>query len=86
MSKSESPGSLVPGCVPLEQFDLLLSGTRISGGVLKALEDYLVHGRSYKAAWESHGVNPSQFSRRLQTLRKESERASRLAKYYLEKS
>lgn len=86
MPKRESSGSLMPGCMPLEQFDLLLSGTRISGCVLEALRDYLVYGHSYKEAWEGHGVNPSQFSRRLQTLRKESERASQLAKYYLGKS
>lgn len=74
---------LVPGRVPAEQFDLLLAGTSIRGvGVIAALRDHLVGGLTPKQAWEKHAVNPSQFSLRLNAIQAESERASRLSKFY----
>jgi hypothetical protein len=75
---------LVPGQVSPEQFDLLLAGTSIRGvGVIAALRDHLVEGLSPKQAWEKHTVNPSQFSLRLDAIRAESARVSKLCKFYV---
>jgi hypothetical protein len=74
---------LVPGKVPTEQFDLLLAGTSIRGAALiAALRDHLVSGLSGTEAWEKHGVNKSQFSRRLAVVLRESERAKKLSPFY----
>lgn len=76
-------GALSPGKVPIEQFDLLLSGTLIrSETLINALRDHLVYGLSASQAWTQHGVNQSQFSRRLDVLIKESKRAAALSKFY----
>lgn len=80
---SEANHSLVPGEVPAEQFDLLLSGTSIRGaGVIAALRDHLMTGVSAKQACERHEVSPSQFSLRLKAIQEESERAGRLSPFY----
>ena len=74
---------LVPGQVSPEQFDLLLAGTSIRGvGVIAALRDHLVEGLSPKQVWEKHAVNQSQFSLRLDTIRTESARVSKLCWVY----
>lgn len=75
---------LVPGQVPPEQFDLLIAGTSIRGvALIAALRDHLVGGHTASEAWNKHGVNKSQFSRRLGVVLAESERAKRLSKFYL---
>lgn len=75
---------LVPGQVPAEQFELLLAGTGIRGvEVISALRDHLVEGLSGTEAWSKHGVNKSQFSRRLAVVLAESERAKKLSFFYL---
>lgn len=77
---------LVPGQVPAEQFELLLAGRKFSGsGLINALRDHLVGGLSCSEAWTRHGVNKSQFSRRLAALLEESARAKRLSRFYREK-
>ncbi len=74
---------LEPGKVSGQQFDLLLAGTSIRGErVIAALRDHLVGGLSQTEAWEKHGVNKSQFSRRLDVIKKESLRAEQLAPFY----
>ncbi len=74
---------LVPGQVSVEQFNLLLAGTSLRGTkLINALRDHLVEGLSCSEAWNRHGVNQSQFSRRLAVLLKESERAKRLSGFY----
>jgi len=74
---------LVPGQVSPEQFDLLLAGTSIRGvELIAALRDHLVGGLSGTEAWSKHGVNKSQFSRRLGVVLAESERAKRLSIFY----
>ncbi|WP_267400308.1 PapB/FocB family fimbrial expression transcriptional regulator [Pseudomonas sp. GM_Psu_2] len=74
---------LVPGQVPSAQFDLLLAGTSIRGAeVIAALRDHLVNGVTWTEAWTKHGVNKSQFSRRLSVLQAESARAKSLSVFY----
>mgnify|MGYP001160914876 FL=1 len=74
---------LVPGQVSPEQFDLLLAGTSIRGvELIAALRDHLVGGLSGTEAWSKHGVNKSQFSRRLGVVLAESQRAKRLSYFY----
>jgi len=74
---------LIPGKVPEEQFELLLAGTSIRSEVLiAALCDHLVHGLRATDAWEKHGVNQSQFSRRLRVLQEESARVRALSRFY----
>lgn len=74
---------LVPGRVAPRHFELLLSGTSIRGEkVIEALHDHLVLGLGQAAAWEKHGVNRSQFSRRLDVIMAEHDRAVELSKFY----
>jgi hypothetical protein len=74
---------LVPGKVDPRHFELLLDGTSIRGEkVIEALRDHLVGGLTASAAWEKHGVNKSQFSRRLDVIFAESNRAAELSKFY----
>jgi hypothetical protein len=74
---------LVPGQVSPEHFDLLLAGTLIRGvALIAALRDHFVGGLSSSAAWDKHGVNKSQFSRRLAVILGESERAKKLSQFY----
>ncbi|MBB3105252.1 PapB/FocB family fimbrial expression transcriptional regulator [Azomonas macrocytogenes] len=74
---------LVPGQVDSEQFDLLLEGTSIRGvELIAALRDHLVGGLTGSEAWAKHGVNKSQFSRRLAVILAESARAKRLSYFY----
>lgn len=77
---------IVPGTVDPQHFDLLLDGTSIRGEkVIEALRDHLVSGCSASAAWQKHGVNKSQFSRRLSVVMAESKRAAELSKFYLKR-
>lgn len=74
---------LKPGEVPEEQFVLLLAGTSIrSEALIAALRDHLVKGVAATEAWTTHGINPSQFSRRLSVIQAESERAKALSSFY----
>lgn len=74
---------LLPGKVPVEQFDLLLDGTSIRGEAVKAaLRDHLVNGLAPVEAWKKHDVNKSQFSLRLKGLLSDSERFAKLSKFY----
>lgn len=74
---------LVPGKVDPRHFELLLDGTSIRGEkVIEALRDHLVRGLSASAAWEKNGVNKSQFSRRLDVILTESNRAAELSGFY----
>lgn len=76
---------LTPGEVPEEQFELLLAGTSIrSEALIAALRDHLVNGLRSSDAWERHGVNQSQFSRRVKVLQEESARARALSRFYQE--
>lgn len=80
---SVSDHGLVPGQVPEEQFELLLAGRNIRGvGLINALRDHLVGGLPRSQALSRHGVNKSQFSRRLAALFEESARAKRLSRFY----
>lgn len=83
MRPDRGRGKLEPGTVPAEQFDLLLAGTSIrSVALIAALRDHLVHGCTPTEAWTKHGINPSQFSRRLAVIQAESERAQALSDFY----
>ncbi|MGP5108951.1 MULTISPECIES: PapB/FocB family fimbrial expression transcriptional regulator [Pseudomonas] len=74
---------LVPGKVDVRHFELLLEGTSIRGEkVIEALRDHLVGGMTASAAWDKHGVNKSQFSRRLDVVLAESKRAAELSMFY----
>jgi len=74
---------LVPGQVTTEQFELLLDGTSIRGiELIAALRSHLVDGLTATEAWTRHGVNKSQFSRRLSVIHAESDRARRLSVFY----
>lgn len=80
---AEKDHGLLPGQVSPEQFDLLLAGTSIRGvELIAALRDHLVGGLSGTEAWSKHGVNKSQFSRRLSVVLEESARAKRLSEFY----
>ena len=83
MSKTEKKASLQPGSLSPEHFELLISGTSIRGkAVIAALRDHLVGGLTQVEAFTKHGVNRSQFSRRLQGVRDMDELAMALSKYY----
>lgn len=74
---------LEAGAVASKQFDLLLAGTSIrSEPLIDALRDHLVHGCTATEAWTKHGINPSQFSRRLAVIQAESERTKALSVFY----
>ncbi|EPG5255277.1 adhesion biosynthesis transcriptional regulator [Pseudomonas aeruginosa] len=74
---------LTPGEVDPRHFELLLEGTSIRAQpLIDALREHLVNGVKASEAWTKYGVNMSQFSRRLAVLRKESQRAAELSKFY----
>lgn len=74
---------LIAGKVDPRHFELLLEGTGIrSPALIEALREHLVGGLSASEAWTKHGVNMSQFSRRLDVIRAEHRRAAALSEFY----
>ncbi|RMN21112.1 hypothetical protein ALQ64_02827 [Pseudomonas cannabina] len=75
---------LIVGKVDPRHFELLLEGTSIRApALIDALREHLVDGLSASEAWTKHGVNMSQFSRRLDVIRIEHRRAKALSEFYL---
>lgn len=80
----ETNAGLMAGKVDPRHFELLLEGTGIRApALIEALREHLVGGLSASEAWTKHGVNMSQFSRRLDVIRAEHRRAAELSKFYL---
>jgi hypothetical protein len=68
-----------PGDLPDEVFQELVAGTKIESEKLTAaLRDHLVLGTQQTAAALSHGVNQSQFSRRLKRIMNDAHRIGRI--------
>jgi len=75
---------LIAGKVDPRHFELLLEGTSIRApALIEALREHLVDGLTASEAWTKHGVNMSQFSRRLDVIRAEHRRAAALSEFYL---
>ncbi len=74
---------LKPGSVNENHFNYLLDCTRIEGtAIVSALYDHLVMGLGKAEAYRKHGVNVSQFSRRLKTVHQVSEIVEKMVPYY----
>lgn len=79
----DTHAGLIKGKVDARHFELLLEGTGIRApALIEALRDHLVVGLSASEAWTKHGVNMSQFSRRLDVMRAEDRRAAALSEFY----
>lgn len=82
----DTDSGLIAGKVDPRHFELLLDGTSIRGPeLIEALREHLVGGLSASEAWTKHGVNMSQFSRRLKVVREEHKRALALSEFYLKR-
>lgn len=80
----DTDSGLIAGKVDPRHFELLLEGTSIRApALIEALREHLVDGLTASEAWTKHGVNMSQFSRRLDVIRAENRRAAALSKFYL---
>ncbi|KUG40598.1 MULTISPECIES: PapB/FocB family fimbrial expression transcriptional regulator [Pseudomonas syringae group] len=79
----DTDSGLIAGNVDPRHFELLLEGTSIrSPALIEALREHLVGGVSASEAWTKHGVNMSQFWRRLEVIREEHRRAALLSEFY----
>ncbi|MFI3049482.1 PapB/FocB family fimbrial expression transcriptional regulator [Pseudomonas coronafaciens] len=79
----DTDSGLIAGKVDPRHFELLLEGTSIRApAVIEALREHLVGGLLASDAWTKHGVNMSQFWRRLEVIREEHRRAVSLSEFY----
>jgi len=79
----DTDSGLIAGKVDPRHFELLLEGTSIRApALIEALREHLVDGLSASDAWTKHGVNMSQFWRRLDVIKEEHRRAAALSKFY----
>lgn len=71
--------SFAPGTMPDAVFVELIAGTKIESETLTAaLRDHLVHGLTKTVSAQRHGVNQSQFSKRLKSVMADAQRIGRI--------
>lgn len=77
------PSRFGRGEMNFHHFNALVDATKLkSEPVISALFEYLVNGKRKVDSYRPHKVDMSLFSRRLAALKKASETAEKLAKYY----